>query len=60
MFVQGRARASRKRLSLPWPLRLLRWSRFLRRLQARLIGMGFRPEHVKTPDVFGTGQGPAP
>jgi 2-polyprenyl-6-methoxyphenol hydroxylase-like FAD-dependent oxidoreductase len=41
---------SRAQLSLPWPLRLLcRWP-WLRRIPARLIGLGFRPEHVKTPD----------
>ena len=27
---------------------------FLRRIPARLIGMGFRPEHVRTPDVLGS------
>jgi hypothetical protein len=24
---------------------------FLRRIPARLIGMGFRPEHVKSPEL---------
>jgi len=39
------------RLSPPWPVRLMgRWS-VLRRIPARVIGVGFRPEHVKTPDV---------
>jgi 2-polyprenyl-6-methoxyphenol hydroxylase-like FAD-dependent oxidoreductase len=33
--------------SLPLPLRLLRNWPFLRRIPARLIGMGVRPEHVK-------------
>ena len=38
-------------LSPPWPVRLMgRWS-VLRRIPARVIGVGFRPEHVKTPDV---------
>lgn len=38
---------STKPLSLPWPLKLLlRWP-FLRRIPARVIGIGFRPEHVK-------------
>lgn len=33
---------------LPWPIKLFnRWP-FLRRLPARLIGIGFRPEHVRT------------
>lgn len=40
---------STKPLSVPWPLKLLNRSPWLRRLPARVIGMGFRPEHVKTP-----------
>lgn len=32
----------------PWPLKLLRWFPMLRRLPARLIGMGIRPEHMRT------------
>lgn len=36
---------------LPWPMKLFnRWP-FLRRIPARLIGMGFRPEHVKRLDA---------
>ena len=32
----------------PWPLKLFnRWP-FLRRIPARLVGVGFRPEHVRT------------
>ena len=58
VFVQnrviGRVLASRTQRSPPWPLRLLRRFPILRRIPARLIGIGFRPEHVKTPDVFGT------
>jgi 2-polyprenyl-6-methoxyphenol hydroxylase-like FAD-dependent oxidoreductase len=42
---------SSKPLALPWPLRLLRHWPILRRIPARLVGVGFRPEHVKTPDV---------
>ncbi|HJY83102.1 MAG TPA: FAD-dependent oxidoreductase [Candidatus Binatia bacterium] len=41
---------NRTQLSLPWLLRLLRRWPWLRRIPARLIGLGFRPEHVKTPD----------
>jgi 2-polyprenyl-6-methoxyphenol hydroxylase-like FAD-dependent oxidoreductase len=40
------------RVSLPWSLRLLRRFPVLRRIPARLIGMGFRPEHVRLPDMF--------
>jgi len=36
-------------LTPPWPVKLLgRW-RFLQRIPARVVGLGFRPEHVKTP-----------
>ena len=49
--VIGRVLGARKQLSLPWPLKLLRRWPFLRRIPARLIGIGFRPEHVKTPDA---------
>lgn len=33
----------------PWPLRLIARFPFLRRIPARLIGMGFRPEHIRFP-----------
>jgi 2-polyprenyl-6-methoxyphenol hydroxylase-like FAD-dependent oxidoreductase len=35
----------------PWALRLLNRVPLLRRIPARLVGVGFRPEHVRTPDV---------
>lgn len=47
-----RALRSTGRPQLPWVLRLLRRFPRLRRLPARLIGMGFRPEHVHTPEVL--------
>jgi 2-polyprenyl-6-methoxyphenol hydroxylase-like FAD-dependent oxidoreductase len=43
--------SSSKLLTLPWMLRLLRRWPILRRIPARLVGLGFRPEHVKTPDI---------
>jgi 2-polyprenyl-6-methoxyphenol hydroxylase-like FAD-dependent oxidoreductase len=47
--VLGRALGNTQ-ISLPWPLKLFnRWPR-LRRLPARVIGLGFRPEHVATPE----------
>jgi 2-polyprenyl-6-methoxyphenol hydroxylase-like FAD-dependent oxidoreductase len=49
--VIRRVLGSRKQLGLPLPLRLMRWFPVLRRIPARLIGMGVRPEHVHTPDV---------
>jgi 2-polyprenyl-6-methoxyphenol hydroxylase-like FAD-dependent oxidoreductase len=51
--VIGRVLKSRL-VSLPWPLRLLRRFPVLRRIPARLIGVGVRPEHVKSPDVHKT------
>jgi hypothetical protein len=35
----------------PFAVRLLNRYPVLRRLPARLIGMGFRPEHVHTPEA---------
>ena len=37
----------------PWPLRLLDRSRLLRRIPARLIGLGLRREHVRSPAADG-------
>ena len=34
----------------PLPLRLMDRFAYLRRIPARLIGLGFRPEHIKTPE----------
>ena len=39
------------RLSPPFAVRLIARFPFLRRIPARMIGMGFRPEHVKTPAI---------
>ncbi len=36
---------------LPLPLRLLRDFPILRRIPARLIGIGVRPEHIRTPEA---------
>ena len=35
-------------LRMPFLLRLFIWLPWLRRIPARLVGIGFRPEHVKT------------
>jgi 2-polyprenyl-6-methoxyphenol hydroxylase-like FAD-dependent oxidoreductase len=47
----------RAQLSVPWPLRAASRSTLLRRLAARAIGLGVRPEHVKTSDVVHSTQG---
>jgi 2-polyprenyl-6-methoxyphenol hydroxylase-like FAD-dependent oxidoreductase len=53
--VIRRVLGSREPLTLPWPLKLLRRWPILRRIPARLVGVGFRPEHVKTPDAYSSG-----
>ena len=50
----ARILSARETPSLPLPLRLLRRWPYLRRIPARFIGLGFRPEHVKTRDVRAT------
>jgi len=47
--VIGRVLESKEKLSPPLPLRLLGRVQLLQRLPARLIGLGFRPEHVRMP-----------
>jgi 2-polyprenyl-6-methoxyphenol hydroxylase-like FAD-dependent oxidoreductase len=39
------------RRRLPLPLKLLQQFPLLRRIPARMIGLGFRPEHVRTPET---------
>jgi 2-polyprenyl-6-methoxyphenol hydroxylase-like FAD-dependent oxidoreductase len=39
------------RSRLPLPFRLLQQFPALRRIPARIFGMGFRPEHIRTPDT---------
>jgi hypothetical protein len=46
--VTGRA-LGEKNTSLPFVLRLLKWFPILRQLPARFIGLGPRPEHVRSP-----------
>jgi 2-polyprenyl-6-methoxyphenol hydroxylase-like FAD-dependent oxidoreductase len=36
---------------LPWPLRLFRRLPFLSRIPARLVGLGIRREHIRSPDA---------
>ena len=43
------AKAPLKRL--PLPLALLKHFPILRRIPARMVGLGFRPEHIRTPDI---------
>jgi 2-polyprenyl-6-methoxyphenol hydroxylase-like FAD-dependent oxidoreductase len=49
--VIGRVLGSRQ-VSLPWPIRLFQRFPILRRIPARLVGIGVRAEHVESPDFF--------
>jgi 2-polyprenyl-6-methoxyphenol hydroxylase-like FAD-dependent oxidoreductase len=45
------ALASAERPKVPLPVKLMQVFPVLRRIPARLIGMGFRPEHIRTPEA---------
>jgi len=45
----ARVLATTERVELPKPLCLMLQSKFLSRIRGRVVGIGFRPEHVKTP-----------
>jgi 2-polyprenyl-6-methoxyphenol hydroxylase-like FAD-dependent oxidoreductase len=45
--ILGRVLGAPGPLSVPWQLRLLKRFPFLRRIPARIIGVGFRPEHIR-------------
>jgi 2-polyprenyl-6-methoxyphenol hydroxylase-like FAD-dependent oxidoreductase len=55
IFVQNRviARAlgSTQKPTPPLAVKLLNWVPWLRRIPARLLGLGIRPEHVRTPEA---------
>ena len=55
VFVQdnvlGRVLGSSQPIVAPWFLRIFKRFPVLRRIPARLIGLGVRPEHVKSPEV---------
>jgi 2-polyprenyl-6-methoxyphenol hydroxylase-like FAD-dependent oxidoreductase len=46
--VMTRVLGGTNAIEAPWPVRLLARFPVLRRIPARLIGVGFRPEHVRT------------
>ena len=49
--VIRRVLTDRDRFSPPFAIRLLALIPFLRRIPARMIGLGVRPEHVHTSDI---------
>jgi 2-polyprenyl-6-methoxyphenol hydroxylase-like FAD-dependent oxidoreductase len=54
--VISRVLASEAPPSPPWPVRLLDRCPMLQRIPARLVGVGFRPEHIRTPDIVAEGR----
>jgi hypothetical protein len=50
-FIAPALRNARPLTRLPFPLKLLQMFPVLRRIPARLVGLGVRPEHVHTPDT---------
>jgi len=55
VFVQDMllapALSSNERPKPPLPVRLMNWFPVLRRIPARVIGMGLRPEHIRSPEA---------
>jgi 2-polyprenyl-6-methoxyphenol hydroxylase-like FAD-dependent oxidoreductase len=55
VFIQNRVitsvLASTGPTKVPWPLKLVRAFPALRQIPARVVGVGFRPEHVRTPEA---------
>ncbi len=55
VFIQNRVitsvLASKAQTKVPWPLKLVRAFPALRQIPARVVGVGFRPEHVRTPEI---------
>ena len=46
--ILSRVLASAAPVTPPWPIRLLGRTPLLQRIPARLVGLGFRPEHIET------------
>lgn len=55
VFIQNRVirrvLSGSRPIAPPWPFKLLGRFPYLRRFPARVIGLGFRPEHVRTPEA---------
>ena len=50
--VLGRTLANKQQTAAPWFMRLFKTFPILQRIPAYLVGIGVRPEHVHTKDVF--------
>jgi len=49
--IIGRVLGSDRPVTAPLPLRLFQRLPWLRRLPARIVGIGFRPEHVRVTET---------
>ena len=47
--IFARTDATDAKPTLPLPVRMLQWFPILQRIPARMLGLGFRPEHIRTP-----------
>jgi 2-polyprenyl-6-methoxyphenol hydroxylase-like FAD-dependent oxidoreductase len=57
--IIGPTLGSTEKPSAPLAFRFFNLLPFLRRVPARIIGLGVRPEHIRTPDVLRAGVSPA-
>jgi hypothetical protein len=57
--IIGPVLASTSRPKPPAAVKLLNWFPALRRLPARLIGIGARPEHIRTPEIISGTKNPS-
>jgi 2-polyprenyl-6-methoxyphenol hydroxylase-like FAD-dependent oxidoreductase len=57
VFIQNRVirrvLGAEKPIEVPWIVKLLQHWPYLQRIPARIVGMGFRPEHIRTPASAG-------
>ncbi|MGE5147861.1 MAG: FAD-dependent oxidoreductase [Candidatus Eiseniibacteriota bacterium] len=49
--IIARVLSEKHAFTAPWPIKLMQHLPFLRRIPARMIGVGVRPEHVRTPEL---------
>jgi hypothetical protein len=48
-ILKPRVSGSAAELKVPWPLKVLNMSAWARRWPAQFLGVGVRPEHVRSP-----------
>jgi 2-polyprenyl-6-methoxyphenol hydroxylase-like FAD-dependent oxidoreductase len=48
-MIAGGESGPKRRLTVPWPMKMLNRYAWLRRWPAQILGLGVRPEHVRSP-----------